>query len=661
MTWLRVGNFYKTHLRRQSDIGSQTMPTPWGVQARPHFARRLPVRSVEFRNISPGYCGISAITVDGIHDYDDGSRQLVVSIQSYGEYMHTIYPCIYETMHTMGIDGSCIREFDHSFEGNDNAVQIALSGNSLRAIHCLKLFFRKCNEKLKLPLFTSDLIEEISRMATFTLTSQNFREREIVDDLHLLPEISLQGFHVAHTETHVNPERESSKELCKILYKGVRNPTELYLKHKSKESFLPAMPLVHLSGDDEEKLQKLLSEGEDPNQRDDVGVTPLMIAILFCQNIKIITLLLVYYADPFFRYTHKSNMAVMDVIVDLIRNGQSSVERVYASEVKSLIEGSATTKIGRPLPVTVEKVKTSHADQSVQTRFDLSDGECIQTELKAGSTLTELLYFLGKQQSLFGLGSTSLKRGLHLLFDYVTRNFLIEMIRNKKNELVGFATYQFIINSENNHVDIYYGLQMADESLQSYRLMSLLSGRLAWVLQVLLSNHTVWGVSGHATYQGYRQIKDTLHFPMYQTPELLENAKKMSVQIFKCPMKHDGKISCVVDGIESKEVKPTLGFYESFFEKNIRKGKVVFSRWPFGDELFQHNQSMASSLKIDFAKLIAESAKDAIPLLMRFFPSIKPERPLPSIETVVKISRDMFFQPQKLKNNKSHELPRAKL
>ena len=326
----------------------------------------------------------------------------------------------------------------------------------------------------------------------------------------------------------------------------------------------------------EEAVHELLAKGENPNQQDATGWTPIYNAIC-TYGINILKILLVYGADPF----RRDNGIWFESAIECAR-AQNRVDALclfrdtFSKPKKSLTAHNA---------LRVKDVTLSEKDKIITTRFDFTNNMIIKTYLKPVELLSKAekdtlrpIFFntfddpkgdKSKVEKIFNDDFAPDKKNQKLIETIVEVNPTTGI-----ETVVGLNFFSVIFNVEEKpikHVVVceYAGM---DKSFQHMGLGFILMCRPAFGLQPLLKDLITLHLSA-INYNSYHSLEKLLHYPKYQ-PEHARRINLMKKTIEREYGKDavyflNGLTAFIFDALIVKDSKTPQNVWSEFFDKKI--------------------------------------------------------------------------------------------
>ena len=448
----------------------------------------------------------------------------------------------------------------------------------------IKMIFTDCA-----PEFTKDLETELQQILKYIPEVPTTFSRHVIPDF-------------IQAEPHVNPDREHSKELVKMLWMDANL----------------------------DNCTKLLANGANPNETLD-GVSPLL-ATLNNPDIRYTDLLLAFGADPTKRGYQQGLGSVYQSPLEIIQQ-RNDIKRWNLIASKILPERPLASS-ERPKLRVVKNKLVADKKQQITTTFNFSDDKTLTTVLKKNIALTEK-----DKENLFNLfcqffevtPEAKDEINMRKIFenDFLDKEKFSEFIFDN-NKLIGFNLFELIkLKKHLNHFVVHLACSGIDPQYSGYGIASLLAFRFAFGI-LLSSSKFIVGVYFSALhYNSYRAIKDLLHFPKYQSDhihplidELLKalpcygesvedmlRQKKCFIDNLTFYFKEQFKVK---GGVKLSGDPNQLFFYRNLqgFENGIptsARSTPVFLY--AGDELFLQLRQQAGILGIDFGEHITNFAR----------------------------------------------------
>lgn len=352
--------------------------------------------------------------------------------------------------------------------------------------------------------FTIDYSNKFSKLINFfKFIEKEYRSEEstseIITELKLIfafifEPSKLQGKQPNHT---ISEYELSNKHINPIL---TESNTLINLCSKKKFSLI--------------KLKTLLTQGEDPDQVNENGSerTPLSWAIHY-NNIYLVKLLISYGANPFKRFGW---LYVSAIELAKDRNKVTILNIIF-------------TEFNGPkksLNLQIMQSAIYNGNKQVITRLNFSNNASIYTFIKDLSKLNEFeiasMFGLFKQFFKSANGDSKKTEAIFYSECIPDKDKFSELIYNEKQELIGFRLFELLkLESKKNHLFWHCIYAVIKPEYRSYGIMSLLSFRPAFSLQLLAPDYTIGMYLSAIEKFSYRAIKDYLHGPKYQSKYIL--------------------------------------------------------------------------------------------------------------------------------------------
>lgn len=313
-----------------------------------------------------------------------------------------------------------------------------------------------------------------------------------------------------------------------------------------------------------EHFEFLLSQGEDPN-------ACLLYAV---DNIKVLERLLQYGANPFFPR-------------DWFICFASAIELAFNQKDKSCYQ-LICDSFSKPIkslthqPTVVYSGIREEKDH-IHTLFLFNDRKCIYTHFKRMNSLTkkerdELFIVFSKY-----FKSSTEKQSTNELFEEEfqgDKKFIELFYDTTNNQCKGFHSYEIIQLKKHSSYLIIHGVYFAlDESCRRYGVMSLISFRLAFCLQLLNATKKVLYHLSSIDYCGYRVMEKLTHFPKYQ-PSHMNNIMLETLNTI-----YENELEYIKNGLtcylleETQTVNPdksnNMTLEERFFEEKLKDSNSI--------------------------------------------------------------------------------------
>lgn len=349
------------------------------------------------------------------------------------------------------------------------------------------------------------------------------------------------------SEQHINPLRKNSHGIIKLL-----NEYD-----------------INYSADGlEKKLKKLLVKGEDPNQQNKLGDTPLYQAVMSIKFNPVTTLLLLCYgANPW-----KSRNTVLGLSpIEIARKYEK--KEVYqfmmnaCYQIEKRTQSSNTTKLNN--------VQLRPKNNMIINHFELSNSLLITTEFKKIQDLTAQ-----DKTQLFDVYK-------HCYFskDNINDAFIkafspekgkvIDILRDKNHHIIGAVTS--VIRKSGNDVYVFISDSFLHSDYQGCGIMPLIDYRLPFALQSLYREYNVSILYFAASYNAVRRVEKALFFPKYQPDGMKERVKDVYANVFKYSIDwHQANDGVFFNVAEENHVyvnvnrKPLTTLLEEFYYQHLK-------------------------------------------------------------------------------------------
>ncbi len=413
-------------------------------------------------------------------------------------------------------------------------VKISISTKVL--LNKLRKVFDYLNDKYNAVLFSGELINEINLIheSIYYPVADKVYKHTMAKYIHWYD--------------RVNPARKNSKQLVKLI-DGFKELDKAGIK----------------------KFKKLLTQGEDTQQRNEFGQTVFYHAIYRHKNPEILELLVVYDngEGPFIRDNGSFYMDAHEM----------ALESNQMYKVKILEQ--AVSRIRRP-PQGARQSGVLNADVYFHDGKIISDFECannvtintvFQNVQRITSAERKAVYELFAM--LFEVPSDQNNQELLNIFnqELAHKNKFIEIIRIG-NAIVGFNLFRFVILPEYpKHMFVICDYTMMHPQYRGFAIIPLLGNRPAYALQLLLPDYKVGIFFSAVHYNSYRMVRG-LNYPMHQ-PEWMEPlilALLKFVYQGQPDFVHDVMTCYVKENIKVKgaeSIRPTSDIWQKFFYKYI--------------------------------------------------------------------------------------------
>lgn len=461
--WRRLGDFYS---------GTQHVS---GID----YARRalypVMVDGVTFRNAAPAKVIMREIS---IMRYSDGDTRvdLTTSPFRYDELLKTCK--LFFTEEEFELRG-----------GISDTINLKFAE---RTIPTLIKMLHFLNKQFSTAEFSEDLLSELIHIhGSLEINPKNFYAQK-----HVLGEGTISN-------AHVNPERKDSHHMLKLL------------------QYFPAKGFLK---DLEISLKKYLVKGEDPNQKNGLGETPLSLGLNYDQMT--LFLLLCYGANPW-EPTDFSGLSAIEIAKKYYKPEKYD----YLIEACSRSEAKPNKFIPRAL---VESTHMFLRENKIVTYIQRSDQSSLVSELKKMQQLTD-----SERLMLFSIYKLAFKAEVNAQETFAhsfspDEGKLIDILRDKNGRIVGADT--FIVRKTNKEIFILIDLSFLHPDQQGCGFMPFIDYRLPFALQQLYLKHQVSILFTAASYNALKKIEKTLFFPKFQPDGMKEKVKQIFTQIFNYPL-----------------------------------------------------------------------------------------------------------------------------
>lgn len=434
--------------------------------------------------------------------------------------------------------------------------------------YCKDVFFEKEYEVVSTKIrIHFNLISTFNKLMTLfeCLNKKSEREeipREIVVEL---TKISDYLHHSGKTYSHIIAEREESKAYINPDRVTSQALNELMNSPQDRKPTL-------------QQIKSLLKKGEDPNQQNTTGWSPIYCAVCADYDITVIKLLLVYHANPFRR---DNGLWFESAIEKAKHDNRIDVMNVFVSYFSTPKKSIASPKLGN--------MQIFRKNNIVTTLFEFNNQLKLKTDLKPIELLKseekQIILSLFKKLFVDPMGNTNNNDVLKIFEEdfgevSTTNKKLIEIIKvcdlkTGEETIVGFNLFSIlfeIISNPKTHVVVceYSGLE---EAYRKIGIGFILLFRVAFGLQPLVDAPILIHFSA-INYNSYRLVEDLVHTPKYQPEhaqrtllinEILREEYQENLMYY-----HNDATTFIFDSLSVKDEKTqgkSIGL--EFFEKEI--------------------------------------------------------------------------------------------
>lgn len=503
---------------------------------------------------------------------------------------------IYVILDSTGFNMDKIRDaLNHFFDHDDYAkfyggYKFYIPFISMDKFNKLVNFFKLINTTYTQEEFPRELIFELEQIFTYIFSPEKLKNK--------IPEHTISEYELPNK--HTNPALKNSSALINTW---------------SIRAF------------DISRFKKLLAHGEDPDQTHPIETekTCLYWAIA-AENLQVVQLLICYGANPFKRFGLQFISAVE-----------------FAKELKQItilnILFSAATNPKKSLALEVTQSAIYNQNKEIISWFNFSNKQAIYTLIKSIDKVS-----IYEKSSLFALfksffNAADLSRTTtEAIFNQEftsDKHKFVEMIYTRNHELIGFRLFEFFtLETRKQHLVSHCIYGLLKPEYRSYGIMTLLSFRPAFSLQLLAPDYTIVIYMSALEKFSYRTIKDYLHGPKYQSAYVSQLLDEVLLQVYDKQIKlfHKGDMTCYATESEPIIVKtpPNLvnDIHDEFYYKDIlgytdnkidpkdpRFAPVIFM---VDEDSFERMLHSSAKLGVAFSPHVKQLAKSFKP----FFPEL---------------------------------------
>jgi hypothetical protein len=419
---------------------------------------------------------------------------------------------------------------------------------------------------------------------------------------HLIPDKNVAS-------AHINPARSTSTALIDFLrYRRANAPFD-------------------------KQFDSLLIQGENPNQCDFLGDTPITLAIF--RDIEYLKRLIIMGAN----FLQRPEVTGPVFFTDAMELAEKHKKTGHLD-----IMASRLTTIEKPIsgPVTRNDLMMHH--NQIVTTFHFKNKQPIFTRLKKTTELSK-----NEKQELFNLFSQFFElthanhpnelKDLFFKEDLKGQNKFVELIHCGA-KVIGFNLFEILESkTDPRYLFLHCAYALIQPQYRGYGLMSLLAFRLAYCLQQLAPERKVGVLFFSNHFNSYKMLmpKDIsdnafLNFPMYQSTHVVQLVKEFVDFLYEGKAKlHHDNFACYIK--EKKPLKVSGSYhskhpdiYEDFFYKDIQGHDADFSDGPHvtpvvflvEDHSFKKLSRLCSSLGIHFGDHINKLSTLVSPFLQQY-------------------------------------------
>ncbi len=553
-----------------------------------------------YNNFDPD-AAIHTLTISSSHKRDSPQNQYYCNLKLDGVYTQL---CLVSDLLNKFLQAESQNMMDIEFQSLTHFKlclpfysQVKFDFHSIAAFEKCVSHLPDINYELGYPIFSIAIINELKQIAAFL---KNEEDHSACKDLNFISEILALPTHVRRSEI------EKSSASSRLVDFMDQNEREDIL---NEAEFNKAVKLLLVKGEHPDQVHKkgfttpiryavrgLLYYKKHIKLKSKPSLANISHEQLFKHRLRLLELLLAYGADPLRRDAFQTfRLSALDEVLIIKKWKIAEIIRSYLDKPRKSISRSISIDIA---------AHYRGAENKIITQLSLYNGK----ELHA--TLTATLCIDSKKElekdilrlccDYFSAIHDDKQKNIlikMILEDLHEPNRLVEVIRNDKNEMIGFNLFHILIDSE-NIIYWYCSLTVLDNAWRNYGLTPLFAFQLAYSLQMLYQKYeiNIFLLAIHPN--SYRLLEGILHWPKHQPQHLAQRVQWLLKELAVVPSAsyHNVALDSYVDKqlAVSQPESSCNKLIQNFFYHDLLKQKDWTSGfkaatilYPVADQSFQ--------------------------------------------------------------------------